>query len=309
MTRVLHVIDQPGQVPEAAVLKLSVDSVRLEAASNPDQHAWLLFGGQAMRDAAHVVGLRDGQFLLLPKPVGVYRWLSAALAKPKELMDQAHRVVCWTSGAAQIASRFGCAHVVRRVDDASLSPFARRIIAKANADLAASQTVLRDRLRGQWDAEEQTFVVALLGDRFDAVDALVALIAVISAHESLVASQPDCAEVRLLCHPLAKRRADAARLGELLSFDRIMVQDAQVAMPWSVLPGCDIALTPNPSEAGLSILWAQAAGVPVLVPGDRRLAMLDELEHRVAARSSAPKDLADALANWAQSRTVVSANA
>lgn len=308
MTRMLHVIDQPEQVAEAAVLKLSVDSARLEQANPTDRHAWLLFGGQAMRDAARAIGLRDEQFLLLPKPVGIHRWLPAALAKPKQLMAQAHRVVCWTEGAAQIASLFGCAHVVRQIDDATLSPFAQRMIGQAHADLAVTQTVSRDSLREQWGVAQEAIVVSLLGDRFDDVDVLTAMVAAMLTCESLHASQPDHAEVRLLCHPLAKRRADATRFGELLSLDRLMIQDAQIAMPWSVLPGCDIALTPTPSAAGLSILWAQAAGVPVVTPRDRRFVMLDALEHRVTARSSKPKDLADALTNWAQSRTTPSAS-
>ena len=51
MTRTLHVIEQAGETAQAVVLKLSVDAVRHEAQSDDDQHAWLLFGGEPMRDA------------------------------------------------------------------------------------------------------------------------------------------------------------------------------------------------------------------------------------------------------------------
>lgn len=302
MIRTLHVIDQVGETAQAVVLRLSVDAARLEKQGDAHQHAWLLFGGQATRDAARAIGLRDEQFRLLPRPTGLHRVIPPALALPKRLMSQAHRVVCWTEGAAQIASMIGCAHVVRRVDDATLCPFAKSIITQVHDGAAASVIEDRNSLRERWGVEPGTMVVALLGDRFDEVDTSAALMAVVLTYEALRALQPEQAEVRLLCHPLAKRRTDAALFGELLSLDQLMIQDAQVAMPWSVLAGCDVALAPVPSEAELSMLWADAMGVPVVTPGDRRLPMLESLEHLIISRSSEPKDLADALTNWARAQ-------
>lgn len=303
MSRTLHIIDQPGQTAEAAVLRLSVDAARQEQQGNHDQHAWLLFGAEATRDAAIAAGLREEQCRLLPKPIGIHRLMPAALATPKRLMAQAHRVVCWTEGAAQIASMLGCAHVRRRINDATLCPVARNIISQAHPESTASHATDRGTLRERWGVEEETTVVALLGDRFDQIDASAALMAVVLTHEALRASQPGRAEVRLLCHPLARRRADATVFGELLSLDRLVIQDAHVAMPWSVLPGCDVALAPVPSEAGLSILWAQAFGVSVVMPGDSQLAMFDAHEHIIASRSSEPKALADALTIWSESQS------
>lgn len=302
MSRTLHVIDQPGDAAEAVVLRLSVDAARLETQCDRDQHAWLLFGGEATRDAARAVGLRDDLYRLLPKPAGLHRLMPAGLAAPKRLMGHANRVVCWTEGASQIASLLGCAHVVRRIADATLCHFSQSMIMQANADVA-SQASDRDALREQWGIDVDTTVVALLGDRVDRIDASAALMAVVLTHEALRASQPDHAEVRLLCHPLTRRRADAALFGELLSLDRLLIQDAQVGMPWSVLAGCDAALAPIPTEAGLSILWADAMKVPVVTPSDRLLPLLDELEHIFPSRSSKPKELADALTNWAQSQS------
>lgn len=296
MIRTLHVIDQPGETGEALVLRLSVDAARKERQGEREQHAWLLFGGEATRDAARAAGLGDDQYCLSPRPTGLHRLLPIALAQPKRLMHQAHRVMCWTEGAAQVASMLGCAHVVRRCADATLSPFAKRVIEHAYDD--EMQAEMRESLRQRWGVDDGTVVVTLLADHLDAIDSSAAMLAMVFTYEALRALQPDMADVRLLCHPLAERRGEAALFGELLHLPDLLMQDAGVVMPWSVLPGCDMALAPMPVEAGLSILWANTMGVPVITPSDMRLPMLRELEHIVTARSAKPKDLADALTNW-----------
>lgn len=298
MTRTLHVIDQPGTAAEAAVLRLSVDAARLEPQGKNDPHAWLLFGGQATRDAARAIGLRDEQVYLFPKPVGLHKLLPAALAKPRQVMDQAHRVLCWTEGATQIASLLGCAHVVRRVHDATLSHFAQRIIQQASRGELGNAPQHRAMLRKQWGVEEDTRVIALIGDRFDHIDTSDAMMAIALTHEALDAIQPDRADVRLLCHPLAHRRPQASELISLLSFDCHLIQDQAIAMPWSVLSACDAALCPMPEDAGLSMLWAQAMGVPIFLPRSSRLPLLNELEHVIPTRSPKPSAMADALTQW-----------
>ena len=304
MSRTLHIIDQPAEVAEAAVLRLSVDTARLEQQSTPGQHAWLLFGGEATRTAAQAVGLHEGQYRLLPRPAGLHKLLPAALAKPRQLINEAHRVVCWTEGATQITSLLGCAHVARRVEDAKLCDFAKAVIGCAlnTPDHDATE---RDTLRERWGIEEDTTIVALLGDRFDRTDASAAMMTIALTHEALRASQPDCADVRLLCHPMTWRRTDASELSALLSIDHRLIQDEVIAMPWSVLHACDMALAPTPGEAGLSILWAEGMGLSVITPSDAQLPMLAGMQQRIAARSSKPRDLADALTNWVRSRSPV----
>ena len=297
MNRTLHVIDQPGQTAEAAVLRLSVDAVTHENSGQAEQHAWLLFGGQATRDAARAVGLHDDQFRLLPRPAGLHKLLPAAMAKPKQLMSRAHRVVCWTEGATQIASLLGCAHVVRRVQDATLSRIAHHIIKQATRDALGPAPKNRELLRERWGVERGTTVIALIGDRFDRIDASAAMMTIALTHEALRATLPERADVHLLCHPLDKRRSEAAELSNLLKLDRLLMQDERIALPWEVLPSCDVALVPCPGEAGLSMLWADAMGVPVIAPRDARLPMLDGVQH-AASRSSKPRDLADALTKW-----------
>jgi hypothetical protein len=308
MTRTLHVIDQPGEIAEATVLRLSFDAARLETQRDLEQHAWLLFGGEATRDAAHAIGLRDEQIRLCPKPKGLHKLLPASLARPKHIINQAHRVVCWTEGAAQIASMLGCANVARRVHDATLSRFAHRIIQQANHESLGSVQQDRAALRERWGVDEGTRVIALIGDRFDHIDTSEATMCIALTVEALRATQPDRADVRLLFHSLANRRAEAAQLSELLSFDCHVIQDEAIAMPWSVLPACDAALCPLPDEAGVSLLWAQAMGVPVLTPRTMRLPLLNKLTHVISTRSQKPSDMADALTQWASASSLQTAS-
>lgn len=307
MNRTLHVIDQPVQTAEAAVLRLSVDAVIQQNPSQGEQHAWLLFGGQTTRDAAHAVGLEDNQFCLLPRPVGLHKLIPAALVKPKQIMARSHRVVCWTEGAAQIASLLCCANVVRRIHHATHCPTAQRIITQAHQTLRCNQSPDRATLRERWGVEQGTTVIALIGDRFDRIDASAAMMAIALTHEALHAIEPELEDVRLLCHPLAKRRGEAAELSGLLKLDHLLIQDASINMPWSVLAGCDAALVLNPSESGLSILWVQAMGVPIVSPQDERLPTLNTLSQFVPARSTKPRDLADAVTQWLRTNATAQA--
>lgn len=293
MSRTLHVIDQAGEVAPATVLRLSVDEARYGSQGSGDQHAWLLIGAEPMRDAAKAAGLCDRQYQLIARPTGLHKRLPHALAKPRQLAQQAQRVLCWTEGASEVVSRFDCAHVVRRINDATRCPLAERLIGQAHRDLA-TQPGEREALRQQWGVEPGTVVVALLSDRLDQLDAGAAVMTMVLTCEALRAGRPEHADVRLLCHPLAKRRDEASVFSELLHVQHLMIQDARTLTPWSVIPGCDLALAPVPSEAGLSILWAIAMGIPVVTPGPS--------DGTLSARSSKPSDLADALTQWATSR-------
>lgn len=298
MSRTLHVIDQAGQVAPATVLRLSVDEARYGSQGTGNQHAWLLIGGEPMRDAADAVGLCDRRYQLIARPTGFQKRLPHALAKPRQLVQQAHRVLCWTEGAAEMVSRFSGAHAVRRINDAARCPLAAGLIEQAQQDLS-TQPGEREALRQQWGVEPGTVVVALLSDRLDQLDASAAVMTVNLTDEALRASQPEHAGVRLLCHPLTKRRDQASVFSELLHVEHLMIQEGRTLTPWSVMPGSDLALAPMPSEAGLSILWAMAMGVPVMTPGPS--------QGTLSARSSKPSDLADALTQWAIARALSTA--
>lgn len=304
MTRTLHVIDQPTEVGEALILRLSVDSARDDARHNADaKHAWLLIGGEAIRDAAYAAGLDDSDFCLVPRPAGLHLLFPQANRQARERMGRARRVVCWTEGAAEIASLLGCAKVTRRCEQATLCSFAKRLIDAASDNTATIASHQRAPLRERWAVNEDSLVVALLSDHFDSVDSSAALLAMVFTHEVLRAGQSERSDVRLLCHPHAKRRIDAATLSEQLHFPDLLVQDAGLSAPWSVLAGCDVALAPDPGAAGLSLLWANAMGVPIVAPVDGRQPGLSELQQVVASRSCSPKHLAHTLTQWIQSKT------
>ena len=302
MIRCLHVIDQPTVVGEALTLRLSVDAAHEESRHNAEaRHAWLLIGGEATRDAAYAAGLTDEQFCLSPMPRGLHRLMPRSMHKAEQLMSQAHRVVCWTEGASEVASLLGCAKVARRCEQAALTPFAKHLIDTTCDRDVSSKAANRAAIRERWGVDDDTIVIALLADRVDAIDSSAALLATVFTHEVLRASDSPSSDVRLLCHPDAWRRIDAATLSEQLHFPELLMQDAGLSAPWSVLAGCDVALAPKPSEAGLSILWANAMGVPVVAAPDARLPLLSELEQVLLASSGSPRHLANALTQWVQS--------
>lgn len=258
-----------------------------------------------MRDAAYAAGLRDGQFTLLPKPIGLHRIWPAACRIPRRLIDEAHRVVCWTEGASQIVSLLGCAHVVRKVEAAACTPFAQQVITASHTS-ASTEVKTRSMLRERWRVGPDTIVLALLADEVERGDAGSAMMAVALAHEACRATQPGFAELRLLCHPLARQRMQASQLSELLGMDRLLIQDAAIASPWSSLAGCDAGIAPCAEDAGLSILWAQAWGLPTFVPEHGSWSARGFSSRIVSARSGLPRDLADAITAEIKSRAAIS---
>ena len=304
MSRTLHVIDQPGQTAEVVVLRLSLDAARQDTSH---QHAWLLFGGEPTRDAARAVGLRDEQYCLVPKPTGLQKHLPLSLARPRSILNQAHRVVCWTEGATQIVSLLGCANVVRRVEQAGLTEYARQIIVQAHQEQEIDEQPDRQALREKWGVERDTTVVAMIGDRFEGLDASAAMTTIILTHEALLAIDPDHSDVRLLCHPLMKGRIEAVELISLMGLGHLLIQDASVSAPWSMLSACDSALVLKPADAGLSMLWADACGVPIFTPQNDQAPMLSSLSSIVRTRRAKPSDMADTITQWLRNSTPVPA--
>ncbi|MGB0768586.1 MAG: hypothetical protein ACPGYV_12875 [Phycisphaeraceae bacterium] len=303
MTRTLHLIDQPGALPEAMALRLSADAARQARRDRPSRRdAWLLFGGEPMQQAAIAAGLEPSDYRLLPMPTGLRKWLPGAMRSAARCVEQAQRVVCWTEGAAKIASMLNCAEAMRRVDLAKLGAQAKAVIDDAVAHGPSETLGDRDALRRQWGTDDHTVVVALLSDHLDRIDCRGAFLVLAYTREVLRACDPVPRDVRLLCHPLTPHRLEAAELSEMLQNAELILQDPRLATPWSVLAGCDAAIAPVPSDAGLSILWAEAMGVPTITALDDDLAVKDELRHIVPAESGSPKNLAHVLTNWVQSR-------
>lgn len=189
----------------------------------------------------------------------------------------------------------------RRVQMLCASPAVRGVYEAAGLDSsrlavlapAVDRNVIafsdRLRLRARWAAQEKTFVVGLLGEPAHWVDARAAVNAV-----SRIALGPK--EVTVVLHPDSAGRPIAQQwLASLAMPDRLVV-DEKIAEPWRIVPGLDAALfmstamnTSPPAfnsrrrkppsllrallspSAGpsrlpsiLPVLWAMAAGVPVI---------------------------------------------
>ncbi|MFN3168383.1 MAG: hypothetical protein ACE37H_15095 [Phycisphaeraceae bacterium] len=313
MTRVLHLLDEQPGLSSAMAMRLSADAARWDGDAD-DRHAWLLIGGESMRDAAASAGVHPDRVRLMPRPDRVRKLVPGAMRKIKALMSRADRVECWTVGAAALASGLGCETAVPRFGQAALCGYAGRVIAECVKHATAvsegaegvgprqSSDRTRDAIRRSWGVEDGTFIVALLADHPARVDAREAFMATAFAFETLAAARAERGDVRLLCHPNALGRNDACELAELLRQPQLVLQDARALAPWSVLTGCDIAVAPDPIDAGLSILWADALGLAVIAPPEPRLELLGGLEHVQPCQSGSAKHLAHRLTRWAFDR-------
>jgi glycosyltransferase involved in cell wall biosynthesis len=65
-----------------------------------------------------------------------------------------------------------------------------------------------------------------------------------------------------------------------------VIADHDAACPWRTLPACDVALAMGDAGAGLSMLWAMAAGVPIIA--EARYATSEIIEDRHSALLTRP---------------------
>lgn len=160
----------------------------------------------------------------------------------------------------------------------------------------------RPLLRERWQADETTFVIGLLGEPAEWCDAETALAAV--GRVALTGR-----DVKLLMHHRAARHSPSIRWLGKLGLTHMVIVDDEIAEPWRILPGLDAAMLatrrrPRPTAPGpasrlagraaallglpgpgyepamqarfclLPLLWAMAAGVPVIAddrPGWSRI--------------------------------------
>lgn len=300
MSRILHVIDQPGETGPTLTLRLTADFARQAEQADGSQHAWLLLGGQTLRDAARSAGIEDAQVTVLPGPRPLR--IPGAMRRVKQVLMQADHVHCWSPSAASLVSGLGRLDAVSRFGQATLCSVSREIISDAYqamfADQAAAQN-LRHRARQRWGVPDQSPVFALLADRPERVNLSSLMLAMMFTHESLDAIDSPRRDVRLVVHPQTLGRMSAEQLAELLHFDEMVIQDAGLLTPWDSLAGCDMAIAPSPLDAGLSIAWADAMGRPIIASPEPRMPELAELPRVTFADGSQTKDLAKAMYDWA----------
>lgn len=140
----------------------------------------------------------------------------------------------------------------------------------------------RKVLRRRWHIDNDTFVVGLLADPWSWSDAH-------NATDILARLASAGRRIRLLVHHRAFRRVHAERWVAALGWPDFIITDDEVAEPWKIVNGLDAALfvgsdmnvprlrpsrailpardrrrSPRPMPGTMPLLWAMAAGVPVV---------------------------------------------
>ena len=179
----------------------------------------------------------------------------------------------------------------------------------------------RAMLREKWKIEDpKAVIIGLASDPPTAADAVAATIISRYAMETLLVEGID---VRAVLHPFQRRRLQAKGMLRDLDGLRLIIDEPDIAEPWSVLPGCDIVLalgTQGPVRVrnldaivtssqrpitrdighgylgaggsaesgggGLSLLWAMASNVPVV--GEATYGISEIVEDRHSALLARP---------------------
>ncbi len=111
-------------------------------------------------------------------------------------------------------------------------------------------------LRAHWQAPEEAFILALLGDWPAAADALGGIVAVGLAAET---GRP----LRMLAHPRARGIDRAIAIAAAMGRADRVITDERALPPWPILPAVDAALAIGP-HCARSVEAAKAAGVAVV---------------------------------------------
>ncbi len=318
---VLHLIDAAG--PQATPTTLALLSASLDRLGHIGQRVMLL-GGAGLRRSARQAGIDNAQSMPV---IAGKAWLSGSAGR-RAIADMGRfdLIHCWSIGALSMAAMHlrgtprlltvtvqpprHAAHWLRMIQTYApgqtivlpISNTIRRDLIRGGVaeqaihvvrpalDMARIEFADRRTLRDRWGApDDETKIVALLGDPPHDPDALRAMMVVNFASDSRAESPYP---VRLLMHPDQRHRRRAREMAENLGHrDRYLI-DAHIACPWRVLPGCDLALAIGKNAGGLSLLWAMAANIPIVADAsyavseiveDRHSALLCKPDHPPAA--------------------------
>lgn len=291
--RVVHLLDQAS--PQAWPTTLAMMRLRAaaEQASRP-----IVVGGEPIRWAAEaarltceVVSAPYGHALAalpalrraLRRDGGVdavHAWSLSACAAAGVLVPRLPRTLTLTQGMTERGwatlrrlvamrrtrpERVEVLSEARRVE-ASEAGIPGDLLHVVPPDVDASLLRMADRAacRAAWGADDDTHVIALLGDPPPAPDALRADLGLGLVYETVGHALGRRPRVLMIKHPLAYRRLPAQQMMDNYGVGEILAQDARVAAPWLVLPGCDTALFVGDSAGGLGLRWAMAAGVRIV---------------------------------------------
>jgi len=141
----------------------------------------------------------------------------------------------------------------------------------------------REALRQAWEVAPGTVVVALLGDPIEVVNCITAYMTIGLANEGM---NPGENRLALVVHGMQKERIQSMIFARHLGQAEMVIVDDRIARPWDALPGCDIAMAIGDDAAGLSLLWAMAAGVPIV--GEARPSICEMVEDHHSALLARP---------------------
>lgn len=184
----------------------------------------------------------------------------------------------------------------RSLKEGGVDPQAVHVL-RPGIDMGLVEHKNRQAIRDSLGAQPETILVGLFSDPPEVVNCVNAHMAVGLADQILRAKG---IRALLVVHPQQKgvdRTMAAAR--ELGLADTLVI-DERVACPWSLLPGCDIALAMEDTSGGLPLLWAMAANTPII--GEANYAISEIVEDRhsaLLAKPNIPKSITHRLVQLA----------
>ncbi|MEM1109480.1 MAG: hypothetical protein AAGH99_12410 [Planctomycetota bacterium] len=314
----LHLIDQAS--PQAHPTTLALIAQTQEPA--------LLLGSTPLRIAAEAAGMEN--YRCVSVPAGSAGWGMWALRREMKQIERGRELHAWSIPcliALQRIGRLGSAvmHLLHHPTAKQLRRLARldrptlrwrvfgnslreRLIesgvaaSRVGAELLpgleyAEAKLVGDRasLRARWGVDDDTPVIALLSDPPAAASTAQIMITL-----NLITMSAD-RPLKLLVHPEQTGRERTQTLLDRYGESERFIQDAGLSTPWSVLRGCDAAVTTD-HPAPLAVRYALAAGVPVTVPDLplHREALADAPAELVSfALTAEPKRIADRLQHQA----------
>ena len=313
--RVLHLINQASPQSSATTLHLLATAQQKVDA----QHHVLLLGGQPLVNAASDAGIVDPSIMGVPSGQALAglprlrRWLNQN--PPPDLVH------CWSVGSLMLATL--CSHAIPRLLTLSLMPSLReihllRMLASEAGDklgiVATTSTIARqlltkgirpesvdvlrpgidmglinqdhrEQLRQGWElAGDKPYVLMLLSDPPTLSNTAIATLML---GQTNVALNDPTRPIHLLIHPDQKNRIEALNPMRALNHEHLMITDTRTQAPWQVLPGCDAVLSLADTGAGMSLLWAMAANLPII--GQATPAICELVEDRHSALLANPE--------------------
>lgn len=296
---VVHLIEAGS--PRTCATTLALLATAQDAVDPAADDAALLLGGPELVEAAELAALRRVQALPLPWGRALAGLPTLARALRGRRID---RLVCWSVASLAAAALLRPAtprtlvlihplgyealrwlhRLLRRpanrartrlviledaLDPAMVASLEARGV-EAHAlpmaiDLGRFEPASREEARRRWRLPgEDSRVVAVLADPPRAADAPRAVLVAGLAAETL-ATAGRLWPVTLLVHPSARGRRRAETLLASLHNHQVVIRlDPELACPWRVLPGCDVAMAVAPAGPSLSCAWARALGRTVI---------------------------------------------